>query len=209
MTKAKICGLSTPETVTAAIEAGADFIGLVFYPPSPRHVDIDVAKYLTSFIPQNVKKVGLFVNPTDHELEQVLNNVPLDCIQLHGDETPERAQKIKDFSKCVLVKAISVEGVADIEESKKYRNIADWVLFDKKGDALPGGNGKTFDWSVLDAYDGHTPFMLAGGLTPDNVHDAIEMVKPDAVDVSSGVESVPGVKDSDKIRSFLLAAKSA
>lgn len=209
MIKVKICGLSTPETITAAIEAGTDFVGLVFYPPSPRHVDIDVAKYLASFIPPNVKKVGLFVDPTNQELEQILNNVQLDCVQLHGDETPERTQEIKDFSKCILIKAIPVEDSRDIEKSKKYQNIADWILFDKRGDILPGGNGKTFDWSILKEYDRHTPFMLAGGLTPENVSDAIEMISPDAVDVSSGVEDMTGVKNSDKIRSFLLSAKGA
>ncbi len=213
MTQIKICGLSTPETLTAAIEYGADFIGLVFYPPSPRNIEPEVAQYLAGFIPKNVQIVGLFVNPTNQQIETTLYHVPDLIIQLHGDETADQIQKIKDKYNRPIIKSIPIETRTDLKKADEYQNIADWLLFDAKGEKLPGGNGIVFDWSILSDYTRHTPFMLAGGITPENVQEAIKIVKPDAVDVSSGVESAPekknGVKDADKIRSFILAAKSA
>lgn len=209
MTQVKICGLSTPETLTAAIECGADFVGLVFYPPSPRHIEPEVAQYLASFIPENVKIVGLFVDPTDELLDTAFYHVPNLMIQLHGNETIDRVKEIKEKYKAKIIKSISIETRTDLQKADDYQNIADWILFDAKGEKLPGGNGIAFDWSILEGYTRHTPFLLAGGLTPENVAEAIETVKPDAVDVSSGVESAPGMKDSDKIRSFILTSKSA
>lgn len=209
MTKVKICGLSTPETITTAIEAGADFIGLVFYPKSPRHVKLEVARYLAQSIPDTTEIVGLFVNPDDALLEQTLNEVPLTMIQLHGSETPERVSEIKQKFKLPIIKALSIETASDLTNAKNYENIADWLLFDAKGTELPGGNGIAFDWNILKNYQSSTPWMLAGGLTPDNITEAIKITTPNAVDVSSGVESSAGVKDVNKIRSFLKVVKQA
>lgn len=208
-TKVKICGLSTPETITTAIEHGADFIGLVFYPPSPRHLELEVARYLANTIPETVTTVGLFVDPDDKTLETTLNVVPLNVIQLHGNETPERVAEIKDKFDLPVMKAISVSTKMDIESASSYEGIVDWMLFDAKGEILPGGNGIAFDWTLLSEYQGATPWMLAGGLTPDNVLEALSIASPDAVDVSSGVETAKGVKDVAKIHSFLKAVKQA
>ncbi len=207
ITKVKICGLSTPDTIITAIEAGADFVGLVFYAPSPRQVEIEVAAYLTKQIPEGVEIVGLFVNPTDEYLTQVLNNVPLTMIQLHGGETPKRVIEIKEKFKLPVIKAISIATPDDLTKIKPYDGIADWLLFDAKGEALPGGNGIAFDWSILKNYSGQSPWMLAGGLNPDNVTDALKALSPNAVDVSSGVESSAGVKDNQKIKDFINAVK--
>ena len=209
MTLVKICGLSEPNTLTAAIEAGADFVGLVFYEPSPRHVEIEVAKYLSSFMPDNIDVVGLFVNPDDAYLSQVLNDVPLTMIQLHGDETPERVIAVKEKFKIPVMKSIPISTVEDLNQASEFDGVADWLLFDAKGEALPGGNGTAFDWTILKDYQGMKPWMLAGGLTPENIKDALKIITPPALDVSSGVESAKGVKDADKIRSFLYAAKKA
>ncbi len=209
MTKIKICGLSTPETLTAAIEAGADFVGLVFYEPSPRHVEIEVAKYLASQIPDSIDIVGLFVNPNDQTLQEVLNEVPLSMIQLHGGERPERVSEIKNTFKLPIIKALHVENSDDLKKVAGYEDVADWFLFDAKPETLPGGNGKTFDWGLLQNFECKKPWMLAGGLTPENVTDAIQQTNPSAVDISSGVESSAGVKDIHKIQSFISAAKQA
>jgi len=213
-TKVKICGLSTPETLTTAIEAGADFVGLVFYEPSPRHLKTEVASYLAKQIPDTVEAVGLFVNPSDDYLTEVVNAVPLTMIQLHGHETVERVIEVKERFKLPIIKALPIETAEDLQNIKPYDGIADWLLFDAKGQALPGGNGIAFDWTILKDYNGASPYMLAGGLNPDNIADALTILSPDAVDVSSGVECNheefgAGVKDSDKIRSFLEATKKA
>ena len=210
MTKIKICGLSTPESITTAIEENADFIGFVFYEPSPRHLEIETAKYLTAAVPDNIKKVGLFVNPDDKYLEQVINEVSLDIIQLHGDETPEHVSEIKQKFNLPVIKSFPISTKKDLEAIMTYDKIADWFLFDAKGEELPGGNGKSFDWNILKNFKTTTPWMLAGGLEPNNVAAAVRILKPDAVDVSSGVETnTQGEKDSDKIRSFILAVKKA
>ncbi len=208
-TKVKICGISTPETLTVALENGADFIGLVFYPPSPRHVELEVARYLANFVPKHVQTIGLFVNPDNETLKQTLCAVPLDMIQLHGNETPERIDEIKAKFNLPIIKAISIATALDLELAKQYEDIAEWLLFDAKGDKLPGGNGISFDWSILKEYDGAKPWMLAGGLTPQNVTQALNILSPNAVDVSSGVENAPGQKDPAKIYSFLRAVKKA
>lgn len=214
MTKIKICGLSTPETITAAINAKADFIGFVFYAPSPRHLEIETAKYLAAAVPNTVKKVGLFVNPDDTYLAQVLNEVALDFIQLHGTETPERVKEIKEKYTLPIIKSFPIASKKDLDAIQYYTGIADWFLFDARpsndGDELPGGNGKSFDWNILKNFNSNTPWMLAGGLDPDTVAAAIRILKPDAVDVSSGVEThIQGEKDTAKIHSFILAAKQA
>lgn len=209
MTKVKICGLSTPETLTAAIDGGADFIGLVFYAPSPRHVEIEVASYLAKQVPDHIDVVGLFVNPNDTYIEQVINEVPITMVQLHGHETVERVSEAKEKFNLPVIKALPIETADDLETTKQYDGIADWLLFDAKGEKLPGGNGVVLDWNILKNYQGQSPWMLAGGLTPDNVAEALSILSPNAVDVSSGVESAKGVKEIDKIHSFIKAVKQA
>lgn len=195
--------------MTAAIEAGADYIGLVFYPASPRHVEVEVAKYLASFTPDTIEIVGLFVNPSDEILSQVLKQVPLNMIQLHGNETAERVTEVKQKFNIPVMKALSIESADDLNNARQYDAVADWLLFDAKGEDLPGGNGETFDWNILEGYRGTKPWMLAGGLTPDNVRDAMQETGAYAVDVSSGVELSAGIKDETKIRSFIEAVKQA
>jgi len=213
MTKIKICGLSTPESVTTAIENGASHVGLVFYPKSPRNVTIETAAYLANFVPDTVTTVGLFVNPSNDLLHQVLNTVKLDMIQLHGDESSARVEEIKETFKLPLMKALPVALKDDLSLCDTYTPYVDYFLFDAKPDSslseLPGGNGLAFDWTILEGFKPPKPYFLAGGLTPDNVATAINKLAPYGVDVSSGIESSAGVKDSRKIASFLKASKSA
>ena len=205
----KICGIKTPDALNAAVETGARFIGFVFYPPSPRHVEIDTAKELAIMLPTGVKGVGLFVNPTDEELEAALGKVQLDMVQLHGNESPERVVEIKEKYNMPVIKAFPIRDEQDIEMANSYE-AADWLLFDAKPNEsdLPGGTGKTFDWSLLRGKEFSKPWMLSGGLTAENVGGALGTLSPDAVDVSSGVEAVRGEKDSDKIRAFIEAVKT-
>jgi phosphoribosylanthranilate isomerase len=205
----KICGLKTPDAVTAALEEGADFIGLVFYPPSPRHVDLEVATYIAGYIPAKTKIVGLFVDPDDQTLQTTLESVRLDMIQLHGSEPPERVAAIRVKFRLPVMKAIPLKSAKDLKAMGAYESVADWLLFDAKGEKLPGGNGIAFDWSILKGRTFQKPWMLAGGLTADNLEEALSILSPDAVDVSSGVESAPGVKDPEKIRAFIKLALSA
>ena len=201
---AKICGISTPEALEAATQAGARFIGFVFYPPSPRHIDADIAYDLARKIPTGVRAVGLFVDPDDTLLKQITGRVQLDMIQLHGDETPMRVSQIKQQLNMPVIKAIRIAGPSDLDDVEAYEDAADWLLFD----AAQGGSGKVFDWSLLKGKRFKKPWMLSGGLTQDNVLDAISLLHPAAVDVSSGVESSRGVKDIHKIKDFINTVKS-
>jgi phosphoribosylanthranilate isomerase len=201
--RVKICGLTTPDTVTAAIEGGADYIGFVFHPPSPRHVDIEVAAYLANYIPPRLKICALFVDPTEANLSPVLSACRVDMIQLHGVETPDRVAAIRAATGKDVIKALPIVTPEDVARIRSYEDVCDWVLLDRPG----GGTGEAFDWALLDDFSCAKPWMLAGGLTPDNVGDALRRLKPDAVDVSSGVESARGVKDPAKIREFLKAVK--
>lgn len=205
-TQTKICGIKTPEALNAAIEAGGRYIGFVFYPPSPRHIEIDTARELAIMLPTGVRGVGLFVDPTDEELDAVLGKVQLDMIQLHGAETPARVSEIKQKYQMPIIKAFPVREAADIDQAHKYKD-ADWYLFDAKSSdpSMPGGTGHSFDWALLAGKSFDKPWMLSGGLTQDNISDALSVLKPNAVDVSSGVESTRGVKDTNKIRAFIEA----
>ena len=205
----KICGLKTPDAVTAAIEEGTDFIGLNFYEPSPRYVDVGIATYIARYIPDKTKIVGLFVDPDDNTLANTLTHVRLDMIQLHGTETPERVAAIREkFGKPVM-KVIPVTGKDSLICVDSYEAVADWLMFDAKGEKLPGGNGISFDWSILKDRTFKKPWMLAGGLNVYNLQEALSILSPTAVDVSSSVESEPGVKDPDKIRAFIKLALSS
>lgn len=211
--KVKICGLCTPESLDAALEAGADYFGLVFYPPSPRNVDFSRARALAAQGRGRAKSVALLVDPDDAALKRIADEVAPDFLQLHGGETPERLREIKHLTGLQIIKAIKVESAADAGAARGYDGAADLILYDAKepedaDNTLPGGNGVPFDWQALMGVKGGRSFMLSGGLNPDNVVAAIAATGARAVDVSSGVESAPGEKDAELIRRFIAAAKS-
>lgn len=209
MTAAKICGLSTAESVAACVEAGARFVGFVFYPPSPRAVDPAQAARLAVDVPPGIGKVGLFVDPTDAQIDAVTATVPLDFIQIHKVADRARLRAIRARAGLPLIAAQAVASAADVEAGLALAGVADMLLFDAKParDAtLPGGNGVAFDWRLLANRRIPVPWMLAGGLTPDTVARAVMLTGATMVDVSSGVESAPGVKDAGAIRAFVRAA---
>lgn len=211
MTAVKICGLSEPETLKAAILAGARFVGFVFYPPSPRFVDFDIAYELARQVPTGVRSVGLFVDPSDEELHRITSSIQLDMIQLHGNETPRRVAEVKAKTNMPVMKAIRVATESDLEGIEGFEAAADWLLFDSrppKAD-LPGGTGESFDWSILKGREFKKPWMLGGGLNEGNVKEALSILSPTAVDVSSSVEVSRGVKDAGKIKSFIQCVKEA
>ena len=209
----KICGLDRPESVAAAAAAGADYAGFVFYPRSPRNLSPARAAELIGLVPEGVVRVGLFVDPGDEQIDRVLEAASLDLLQLHGGETPDRVGEIKERTRLPVMKVISVAAAADLERADDFRGIADRFLFDTKPptdmtDALPGGNALMFDWRLLSERRIEAPWMLAGGLTDRNVAEAIQISGAGAVDVSSGVEDRPGVKNVDKIQRFIGAVRS-
>ena len=208
-TKVKICGLKTPDTIDAAIEAGADYVGLVFFEPSSRNLSLALAARLAAHVAKRAKIVALMVDPDDALVTSVARAITPDLIQLHGSETPARAAAIAKLSGTPIMKAIKVETAADAQVALDYNGIAALILFDAKppkGALLPGGNGVPFDWQALEGVSRKVDFMLSGGLTPENVAEAIRLTGAPAVDVSSGVESSPGVKDAARIRAFIAAA---
>ena len=202
-TRAKICGITRTQDIDAVVQAGADAIGLVFFPPSPRHVSIEQAQILASSVPAYVQLVGLFVNASAEEIQTVLDSVPLDVLQLHGDETPEQCQQIALHCKRRWYKAIQVKPDLDIlTEIQRYQAVgASAVLLDAWHPDLKGGTGHCFDWNQFPQLD--IPLILAGGLTPENVSDAIDTTAAFAVDVSGGVESAKGIKDQQLIEKFM------
>jgi len=210
----KICGLSTPETVTAAVDAGASHIGFLFFEKSPRYVTPPQAASLRALLPSTVAAVALLVDADDALVDSIVSEVRPDLLQCHGQETPARITALKARTGLPVMKVISVADAADVASARVYEQVADLLLFDAKppksmANALPGGNAVSFDWSLL-ANVAHTlPWMLSGGLTPDNVADAIVQTGARMVDVSSGVEDAPGKKNSALIRAFVKAAKSA
>lgn len=207
----KICGLTRPQDVAAAAEAGARYAGFVFFPRSPRNLLPADAAALAGNAPQTLARVGLFVDPSDAQLDAVLAQVPLDIVQLHGHETPARVAEVKARTGLPVMKAVGIAGPADLDALWNYGLAADLLLIDAKpgpGAALPGGNGLAFDWRLLVGRRFLKPWVLAGGLTPANVAEAIRLTSAPAVDVSSGVEASPGVKDPDLMRRFVAAASA-
>ena len=207
--KVKICGLTTAADVKAATDAGAAYVGLVFFPPSPRAVDAAIARGLADHVPPGVAKVALLVDPDDALVDQVAG-LPIDILQLHGDEAPDRVAAIRARTGLPVMKAIGVRDAADLQAIPGYVAVADQLLIDAKPprDAiLPGGNGLTFDWRLIAGRRWPVPWMLAGGLTADNVAEAIRLTGARQVDVSSGVEAAPGRKDPDKVHAFVDAAQ--
>ncbi len=210
----KICGLSTPEMVRVAVEAGATHIGFMFYERSPRNVTVSQAADLRALLPDSVQAVAIMVNPDDALVDDVAQIVKPDLLQLHGSETPERVAEIKARTGLPVMKVISVADAADVAAADVYEKVADLLLFDAKppksmANALPGGNAVSFDWSLIADAAPKLPWMLSGGLTPDNVAEAIAQTGARMVDVSSGVEDAPGQKNEALIRAFVKAAQSA
>ncbi|MCV6575972.1 MAG: phosphoribosylanthranilate isomerase [Cohaesibacter sp.] len=208
----KICGLSTPETIATGLANGANWIGFVFFPKSPRHVSYGKAKDLVGPIRGKASIVALTVNATDEELKAIDDAINPDIWQLHGSETPERVAQIRqDYARPVM-KALPIRDEADLALIAEYEAVCDMLLFDAKPPAdmktdLPGGNGISFDWRLIQNLKLKKPLILSGGLTPDNVAKAIALTNPQGVDVSSGIETAPGIKDRDKIIQFIRAAK--
>ena len=205
----KICGLKDAGAVDAAVSAGARYLGFVFFPKSPRHVTPEQAAELATRVPVGIARVGLFVDPDDAALQSVLDRVPLDIVQLHGTETPARVAEVKALTGLPVMKAVGIAEPADLDRLWDYGLAADMLLVDAKPPrdaALPGGNGLAFDWRLLVGRQMLKPWMRAGGLTPDNVAEALLLTRAQGVDVSSGVESAPGVKDAERIRQFVARA---
>jgi phosphoribosylanthranilate isomerase len=209
-TKVKICGLKTEAALEAALAGGADYVGLVFFPPSPRNVTPAAAKELAAKARGRARVVALMVDPDDALIDTVMASADPDLIQLHGEETPARVGEIHRRWGRPVMKAIKVETAADARAARAYQGAADFILFDARAPAestRPGGNGAPFDWRALAGVGDKGGFVLSGGLTPDNVAEAIRVTGAGIVDVSSGVERRPGEKDPDLIRRFLDAAK--
>lgn len=202
----KVCGLSTLETLETAIAHGALFVGFVFYGRSPRVVTPPQAHKLAYHVPPQTWSVGLFVDADDATIGHTLEQVPLRMLQLHGHESPERVYAIRQHFQLPVMKAISVASSADVAQAQRYIGAVDWLLFDAKAPdqaVLPGGNGVSFDWRLLAGHHWPIPWMLAGGLNPGNLAEAVRITGAKYVDVSSGVESGPGIKDKYLIRDFL------
>ncbi|MBC7677166.1 MAG: phosphoribosylanthranilate isomerase [Rhodoferax sp.] len=207
--RVKICGLRTVDDVVAVARAGAAYAGFVFFPKSPRHLSIPEARALALAAPVGLAKVALIVNADDAAIDAILADVPIDMLQLHGAETPARVAEVRDRFGLPVMKAVGLSGEADLAAIMEYSLIADQLLIDAKpgsGTDLPGGNGLAFDWRLLVGRKWLRPWMLAGGLGPHNVAEAIRLTGAAQVDVSSGVESAPGVKDHAKIAAFVAAA---
>ena len=207
--RVKFCGLRTPADIAAAAGAGAAYVGFVFFPKSPRSVSLAEARALAGEVPEGICKVALTVDADDAMLDELLDQVPIDMLQLHGHETPERVAHVKARYGLPVMKAVGVAGAEDLPALDTYARVADQLLLDAKPprDAvLPGGNGLAFDWRLIAGRRWPKPWMLAGGLNADNVGEAIALTGARQVDVSSSVESAPGVKDAERIRAFCEAA---
>ena len=208
----KICGLSTPEALDVALDAGADMVGFVFFAPSPRHVAFETARLLGQRVRGRAQKVALSVDADDALLNAVVEALRPDLLQLHGKETPARLAAVRQRFGLPVMKAIAVATKGDLAAVATYRASADRLLFDARAPreaTRPGGLGKAFDWHLLENLDPGLPFMLSGGLDADNVGEALRITRAPGVDVSSGVERAPGEKDPDKIRAFIRAARQA
>jgi phosphoribosylanthranilate isomerase len=207
----KICGLSTPETLDAALQAGADMVGFVFFPASPRHIGLETARELGRQAKGRAIKVALTVDADDTTLANIVETLRPDILQLHGKESVARLRDIKQAFGVQLMKVLAVETPADLAPLAGFAAVADRILFDArapKGATRPGGLGAVFDWHVLENLDLKLPFMVSGGLNPDNVAEAVRVTRAGGVDVSSGVESAPGIKDPEMIRQFIRAARA-
>jgi phosphoribosylanthranilate isomerase len=208
----KICGLKTPEALDVALAAGADLVGFVFFPASPRHVSFEIAHALGERVRSTAQKVALSVDATDEELAASIEALRPDLLQLHGREAPGRVTAVRKRFGLPVMKALPIAERADLFPIRLYDTVADHLIFDARATSeatRPGGLGKSFDWRLLDALAVNVPFMLSGGLHAGNVAEALRITAAPGVDVSSGVERAPGEKDPDKIRAFVAAARDA
>ncbi|MGJ8627603.1 MAG: phosphoribosylanthranilate isomerase [Sulfitobacter sp.] len=208
-TNVKICGLTNHSGISAAVDAGARYVGFVFFEKSPRNLSLSDAAVLAAAVPEGMCKVALVVNADDEFLDALIAQVPVDMLQLHGAESPARVLEVKTRYGLPVMKAVGVADASDLTELEAYGRVADQILVDAKppkGADLPGGNGLAFDWRLIAGRRWPVPWMLAGGLTPENVAEAITLTGARQVDVSSGVESAPGVKDGALIAAFCAAA---
>jgi len=208
----KICGLMTPEAVDTALDAGADFVGFVFFPPSPRHIGFEAARVLGAQVRGRARKVALSVDAGDDFLAASIAALKPDMLQLHGKETPERVVAVRTRFGLPVMKALPIEERADLSPIRLYAGVADRLIFDARPPreaTRPGGLGRSFDWTLLAGIDPGVSFMLSGGLDAANVAEALRITRAPAIDVSSGVERAPGDKDPDKIRAFVRAARAA
>ncbi|MFN3658420.1 MAG: phosphoribosylanthranilate isomerase [Pseudolabrys sp.] len=208
----KICGLRTPEALDVAVESGADMLGFVFFAPSPRNIGLELARTLSQRVHGRAGKVALTVNASDQTLFDIVEALKPDMLQLHGTETPERVAVVRSRFGLPVMKALPIASRADLSPIRLYARVADRLIFDARAPETatrPGGLGKTFDWTLLRGIDCGVPFMLSGGLDASNVAEALRITRAPGVDVSSGVERTPGVKDPDKIRVFIRAARAA
>ena len=207
----KICGLATVDDVRACADAGANYMGLVFFEKSPRNIIIPAARELALAAPLGLAKVALVVNPSDAELDAITATVPLDMLQLHGRETPKRVAEVKARYGLPVMKAVGIADGDDLPKLESYFGVADQILVDAKppkDGELPGGNGLSFDWRLIAGRRWPCPWMLAGGLTPENVAEAVKMTGAKQVDVSSGVEDAPGQKNAELIQKFVQNSRS-
>jgi phosphoribosylanthranilate isomerase len=208
----KICGLSTPDALEVALDAGADMVGFVFFPPSPRHIDHQAARALSAQVHDRAQKVALSVDATDADLAAAVAALKPDLLQLHGKETPERVAAVRSRFGLPVMKALAISERSDLAPIQVYDTVADRLIFDARPprDATrPGGLGRPFDWHLLEGLETAIPYMLSGGLDAGNVAEALRITQAPGVDVSSGVERAPGEKDPDKIRAFIRAARAA
>ena len=209
--RVKLCGLTTQGDIDAAATAGAAYIGLVFFDKSPRNVSIETARSMALHAPIGLAKVALVVNADDATLDRITASVPLDMLQLHGSETPDRVAAVKARYGLPVMKALGIASRADVARAQLYSGVADQLLLDAKpaeGETLPGGNGLSFDWRLLEGESWSVTWMLAGGLTPDNVAEAVRCSGAQQVDVSSGIETAPGQKSAALMAKFVTEANS-
>jgi phosphoribosylanthranilate isomerase len=207
-TQIKICGLSTPESINAAAQHGATHIGLVHFDQSPRHLSLEQAAALRAQTPPSLKVVLLLVNASPELTQQAIERVRPDIVQFHGGETPEWLAIVHQHMKVGIWKALGLKNRQTLVNADRYDDVVDRILYDAPAQALPGGTGTRVDWSLLREFDHRIPWGLAGGLTPNNVAEAMQITKAPLVDVSSGVESAPGIKDVDKIAAFCKAVRA-
>ncbi len=210
--RVKICGLRSRADMAAASTAGACFGGMVFFPPSPRHVSLADARWMAAERPEGLKLVALTVDAADAEIEEILEAIPIDVLQLHGAELPERTAEVRERFGRPVMKAVGLAEEGDLDGLPDYADIVDMLLIDARpppGATIPGGNGVAFDWRLIKGREWPAPWMLAGGLTPENVTEAVRLTGAEMVDVSSGVEFARGLKDPARIEAFVRAANEA
>jgi len=206
----KICGLTRETDVDAAVDAGANLVGFVFFPPSPRSISVARAAELTTRVPKDVIKVALSVDADDALLADITANAGIDMMQFHGSEPPQRVAEARARYGLPMMKALAIGGAEDVDRAHRYEAVVDWLMFDAKpprSATRPGGNALAFDWQLVAGESWEKPWLLAGGLTPENVREAVRVSGAAALDVSSGVEDEPGIKNAAKIRQFIVVAK--